>query len=65
MPDLAISDCCGAEVDPETIEAWTYIDHWITCKTQPCSCTLEYMGVCPECDDVTPISRQLKQILEG
>ena len=51
-----LSDCCGAVVDPETVEEWVSMEDWATCTAQPCSCSLKYLGVCSECEEVKPIS---------
>ena len=55
MAENYLSNCCGAVVDPETVEEWVSMEDSITCTTQPCSCTLEYLGVCLACEEVKPL----------
>ena len=51
-----LSDCCGAVVAPEMVEEWVSMEDWAKCARGECSCRLEYLGVCPACEEVKPIS---------
>jgi len=51
-----LSDCCGSEVDSETVEEWVSLEDSARCATGPCSCKVDLLGLCPRCDEIKPVS---------